>query len=239
MSVVAVIPARGGSKGIPGKNLRTVDGLPLVARAVESALACEYIDAVYVSTDDPAIAAAARMTGAEVIERPAELATDTATSESALIHALDAMRFEPDVLVFLQATSPFIDPDDLDDAIGRVLDGPEDVVFAAVETFAFLWTIDGEGVNHDPSTRPRRQDREPHYRETGAFYVLRTDGFRAARHRFFGIVGLAIVDELTSIEIDTETELALAESIARSLGSRTENDDNKEEPWLFSSEATR
>ncbi len=233
MSVIAVIPARGGSKGIPGKNLRTVDGLPLVVRAIETAFASELIDAVFVSTDDEEIAAVTRSCGAEVIDRPAELADDAASSESALLHALDSMSPDPDILVFLQATSPFIDPDDLDDAIERVQDGDEDVVFSAVETFAFLWTADGEGVNHDPSVRPRRQDREPHYRETGAFYVLRTDGFRAAGHRFFGAIGLAIVDELTAIEIDTEAELELAENIARSLGSREENE---EEPWLSPSE---
>jgi CMP-N-acetylneuraminic acid synthetase len=107
----------------------------------------------------------------------------------------------------------------------RVLEGDEDVVFSAVETYAFLWAqvdvggvgVVATGVNHDPSFRPRRQDREPHYRETGAFYVMRTTGFRAAGFRFFGRVGIAEVGELGSIEIDTPEELQLANAIAALL----------------------
>ena len=86
--MVAVIPARGGSKGVPGKNLRRVGGVSLVARAVHAARAADSITQVYVSTDDARIAAEARAAGGDVIDRPAELAGDTATSESALLHAL-------------------------------------------------------------------------------------------------------------------------------------------------------
>lgn len=217
MSVVAIVPARGGSKGVPGKNLRRVGGIPLIARAVASARASPLIDRVIVSTDDPAIAAVAHSAGAETVDRPESLAGDTASSESALLHTLDTLDEEPDIVVFLQVTSPFIDPADLDEAIERVRSGAEDVVFSAAETFAFLWRLsdDGaEGVNHDASTRPRRQDREPHYRETGAFYVMRAAGFRAAGHRFFGRVGVTVVDDRTSIEIDTAAELELANAIA-------------------------
>ncbi len=217
MSVVAVVPARGGSKGVPGKNLRRVGGVPLVARAVSAALATPSVDRVLVSTDDDAIAHVARAAGAEIVRRPAELASDTATSEAALLHAIDQLEEEPEVLVFLQATSPFVDPLELDAAIARVRDGREDVVFSAFETYAFLWreTPDGAaGVNHDHSFRPRRQDREPHYQETGAFYVMRTAGFRAAGFRFFGRVGVARTDERRAIEIDDEHQLELARAIA-------------------------
>ncbi|HWH96886.1 MAG TPA: NTP transferase domain-containing protein, partial [Pseudolysinimonas sp.] len=118
--VVAVIPARGGSKGVPGKNLRRVGGMPLIGRAVAAARAASRVDRVVVSTDDDEIAAVAREWGAEVVDRPAALAGDTASSESALMHTLDTLRsrgVETGILVFLQATSPFIDPADLDDAI--------------------------------------------------------------------------------------------------------------------------
>lgn len=218
--VVAVIPARGGSKGVPRKNLRRVGGVPLLARAIESARAAALIDRVVVSTDDHEIAAVAREWGAEVVDRPAELSGDTASSESALLHALDVLAqagVATRVLVFLQATSPFLDPDDLDDAIGRVLAGRESSVFAAVASWGFLWRHgpDGmSGVNHDPAARPRRQDREPEYLETGAFYVLDAAGFRAAGHRFFGRTGVALVDERHALEIDTEEQLQLAAAIA-------------------------
>lgn len=222
MSVVAVIPARGGSKGVPGKNLRPVGGVPLISRAVFSARATPGIDLVAVSTDDPRIAAAASAAGARIVDRPPGLAGDTATSESALLHALDVLEREGhdvEVIAFLQATSPFIDPVALDRAVERVRAGEVDVAFSATETYIFLWRdadgpVGAEGVNHDPAIRPRRQDREPHYAETGAFYVMRAAGFRAAGHRFFGRVGVAPVDARGALEVDTLEELELAAAIA-------------------------
>lgn len=224
--MVAMIPARGGSKGVPGKNLRTVGGVSLVARAVASALAADLVDAVFVSTDDSEIAAAARAAGADVIDRPAELSGDTASSEAALLHALDSLDAEPGILVFLQATSPFIRAADLDAAITRVRDGESDVVFAARPSHGFLWRDTPEGatgINHDHSVRLRRQDSEPQFLETGAFYAMRVDGFRERGFRFFGRIGLGLVPELTAIEIDTEDDLALAEALAgRALISQSE-----------------
>jgi N-acylneuraminate cytidylyltransferase len=217
VSVVAVVPARGGSKGVPGKNLKRVGGRSLVARAVDAALAATTIDRVLVSTDAAEIAAGARSAGAEVVDRPAEIAGDTASSEAAVLHALASLDEQPEVVVFIQATSPFIDSADLDSAVRRVLTGQEDVVFSATETFAFLWqrTADGAvGVNHDAAVRPRRQDREAHFQETGAFYVMRTEGFVRGGHRFFGRVGIQEVDPLRGLEIDSEHELELARLIA-------------------------
>jgi YrbI family 3-deoxy-D-manno-octulosonate 8-phosphate phosphatase len=221
-AAVAVIPARGGSKGVPGKNLERVGGVPLVVRAVRAALQAG-IPTVCVSTDDVGIAAAVREAGGTVIERPADLSGDTATSESALQHALSVLEqqgLRPQVLAFLQATSPFLDPRGLRAAVDRVLGGAEDVVFSAFETYAFLWRENPDGavgVNHDASTRPRRQDREPHLQETGAFYVMRADGFRQAGHRFFGRVGVERVAEDLALEIDTPAELQRARQLAALL----------------------
>jgi CMP-N-acetylneuraminic acid synthetase len=246
MNVVAVIPARGGSQGVRAKNLRQVGGVSLVARAVIAARSSLMIDRVIVSTDDAAIALEATSAGAEIVERPAGLANDTATSESALLHALDSLDEPVDVLVFLQATSPFIDVAALEVAIARVLGGVHDVVFSVVESHSFLWTADAGGVNHDPRIRQRRQDREPQFRETGAFYVLRAAGFRASRHRFFGSVGLAPVDDRTALEIDTEVDLDFANAIAASidgrLGSRIDegiDTEEWEESWSYPSAAGR
>lgn len=217
---VAIIPARGGSKGVPRKNLRRVGGLPLLARAIATAREVPAIDRVVVSTDDPEIAVVAREWGAEVVTRPAELSGDDATSESALLHALDVLAergLDVGVVAFLQATSPFIDPRDLAEAVRRVAEGRESSVFSAVESWGFLWkpTASGMvGVNHDAASRPRRQEREPEFLETGAFYVMAADGFRAARHRFFGRVGVAVVPERNALEIDTEEQLAMASALA-------------------------
>ncbi|WP_114560613.1 acylneuraminate cytidylyltransferase [Desertihabitans aurantiacus] len=228
MTCIAIIPARGGSQGVPGKNLRPIGGIPLVARAVLSCRAASGIDHVFVSTDDAQIAAAAREAGAEIIHRPAELAGNTASSESALLHALDDVAergIDPQIMVFVQCTSPFIRAEDLDTGVAMVRDGAADSVFSGIETYEFLWRDADEtlppgtgqvvGQNHDASHRPRRQDRRPDFRETGAFYVMRTDGFRRAKHRFFGRTSVVPVSELTSLEIDTVEELELADAFAR------------------------
>lgn len=212
---------------MPGKNLRLIGGVPLVARAVRACRAAKRIDHIVVSTDDAAIAAAARDAGAEVIDRPAALATDTATSESALSHGLDVLAqrgIDADVLVFVQCTSPFIRPQDLDAAVSLVASGSADSAFSGIETYEFLWrdadprSVPGtsamRGQNHDAGVRPRRQDRRPDYRETGAFYAMSASGFREAGHRFFGTTRVVPVSELASLEIDTAEELALADAFA-------------------------
>ena len=227
MSVVAVIPARGGSKQVPRKNVLPVGGVPLVQRAVAVAMASGLIDRVIVSTDDPEIAGLAHAAGARVVDRPAALSGDSASSEVALLHAVDALADDAEVIVFIQATSPFIDADALDFAIKRVKSGREDVVFSAVETYGFLWqqSDDGAvGVNHDHRSRPRRQDRQPHYLETGAFYVMDAAGFKHARHRFFGRVGFETTPESGSVEIDTVEQLGLAQALAPLLDRQVEID---------------
>src|SRR5262245_43438551 len=161
-TIVAIIPARGGSKGLPRKNVRFVGGKPLIAHTI---LAAQRVtDHVYVSTDDVAIATTSRAFDATVIDRPGELAGDTATSESALLHALDALAAqglrEPDIVVFLQATSPLRRPDDLANALRTFRDARADSLFSATATTGFIWRCGPEGprpLNYDPVARPRRQ----------------------------------------------------------------------------------
>lgn len=218
---VAIIPARGGSKGVPRKNVRRVGGVPLVERAVRSALAASGIDLVVVSTDDDEIAAVGAAAGARIVRRPPELSGDTASSESAILHVLTELEREGervDAVAFLQATSPFIPSEALAGAVSAVAEGRADSVFSAYETYGFLWgrTDAGDAValNHDATHRPRRQDREPHFLETGAFYVFRADGFREAQHRFFGRIRIAEVPEWSAIEIDDEQQLRMARALA-------------------------
>lgn len=130
--------------------------------------------------------------------------------------------------MFLQATSPFIPTDPLDDALDALEKG-FDSAFSAHETYGFLWRRDANGeaaaINHDAAHRPRRQDREPHYLETGAFYAFRADGFRDYGHRFFGRIAIIEVPERTAIEIDDEDQLAVAQTIAPLVDSRPERID--------------
>jgi N-acylneuraminate cytidylyltransferase len=223
MSSVAIIPARGGSQGVPGKNLRRVGGVSLLERAVRAARTARQVDEVYVSTDDSDIAYAAELAGAEVIIRPAELADDCASSESALLHALDQLEHvgkSPRVLTFIQCTSPFIDPDTIDHGVELILTDQADSTFAAVVTHEFLWrSLPGDGPalvagqNHNAAFRPRRQDRQPDYRETGAFYVMSAAAFRTSRHRFFGRVAPVAVNAATAVDIDTEDDLVVANAL--------------------------
>lgn len=229
--VVAVIPARGGSKGIPLKNLQKVAGRSLLARAIDAARAAQHIDDVLVSTDHEGIALEAQRAGARVIHRPDEISGDTASSESALLHVLEEIGATDGITVFLQCTSPFIDPASLDSAITRVKDDRADVVFSATQDHSFLWRLDesdhAEAVGHDAAHRPRRQDRAPHYNETGAFYVMRTEGFRTARHRFFGRIEIEEVPLEQAREIDSMSDLTLVRAIAA----------NHEEPRILDVDA--
>lgn len=219
VSIVAIIPARGGSKGIPGKNLQVVGGVSLVARSILSANQSTLIDSVFVSTDDSEISSEARRYGAKVIERPAKHATDKASSESVLLHALKKIPREVEILVFLQCTSPFIDVDALDVAISKVQSGEYDSVFSAQESYDFIWSVNKhqevKGLNHDENRRFRRQERSPSLVETGAFYVLNAKKFKKIEHRFFGKIGAQIVNEFHAIEIDTPAQLRLAQLIAQ------------------------
>ena len=212
--VVAVIPARGGSKGVPGKNLAPVFGIPLVVRAVRAAQAARRVDRVLVTTDDPLIADAARDAGAGIVQRPAELAGDGASSESALLHALDTATPDADVVVLVQCTSPFLTAADIDAVVAAVADGTADSAFTAAPTHGFLWRPDGTGINHDPAARLRRQDRPVELLETGAAYAMRVANLRRTGHRFVGRVRPVVVDPARTLEIDEPADLLRARLLA-------------------------
>ncbi|MFD7809934.1 cytidylyltransferase domain-containing protein [Streptomyces cellulosae] len=141
--VLAVIPARGGSKGVPAKNLAPVGGVPLVARAVRECRAARHVTDVVVSTDDAAIAETARQAGAEVVLRPADLAGDTATSEAAVLHALDAHEAlhgaRVDVVLLVQCTSPFLTREDVDGVAAAVAHGDADTAVTVAPFHGFVW----------------------------------------------------------------------------------------------------
>lgn len=214
---LALIPARGGSKGIPGKNLQTIGGIPLIGRTVAAAKACPRVGQVVVSTDDDAIAEEAQSHGAEVVRRPVAIAGDTASSESALLHALDTLEQQgplPSLLVFLQCTSPFTSGAQIDQVL-TALENPEiNSAFAVAPWHGFLWRHDGRGINHNPQQpRQRRQDLEPAFLETGAIYAMSTACFRAEGSRFCAPWQPVVIDD-SGPEIDTPADLALCRSLA-------------------------
>ncbi len=219
---VAIIPARGGSKGLVRKNVLRVAGTPLVAYAIEQARSAASVARVLVSTEDEEIAEASLRHGAEVIRRPANLSTDTASSESVLWHALEYLGQQgcrPDLMVFMQCTSPLILSNDIDDAIELLKSEDADCAFAASPFHGFLWERDGTGqavgINHDSGTRLRRQDVEPQFIEAGAFYVMRAEGFRQARHRFFGKVVISLIPRERAWEVDEPADVPMIELLLR------------------------
>ena len=148
--VLAVIPARGGSKGVAAKNLAPVAGVPLVARAARECLAARNVTDVVVSTDDPAIAEAARSAGAEVVERPAEIAGDLATSEAAVLHAMDTYeerhRKPLHTVLLVQCTSPFLVREDVEGVVAAVTEDGADSALTVAPFHGFVWREgDGDG----------------------------------------------------------------------------------------------
>lgn len=217
VGALALIPARGGSKGIPSKNLQTVGGRSLVVRSIDAAFASQSVERVVVSTDDSEIRSAALEVGAEVVVRPAAIAGDIASSESALLHALTTLELTaplPDRFVFLQCTSPFTSGSQID-LVLKALDDPTiNSSFAVQPWHGFLWSEDGRGINHDP-TRPRkrRQDLDSVYLETGAIYAIRTMPFRHSGSRFCPPCQPVVLYD-SGPEIDTVSDLDLCRAIA-------------------------
>ncbi|MEB3201675.1 MAG: acylneuraminate cytidylyltransferase family protein [Synechococcus sp.] len=225
LAPLVLIPARGGSKGIPGKNLRSVGGVPLLARSVRAARAAASVGAIWVSSDDPAIGALGEREGAGWLPRPAEISDDRASSEAALLHALAELAGRgalPAVFVFLQCTSPFTTGMQIDAVMGALQSSQANMAFSAVPWHGFLWARDGDGhgigVNHDSDQpRQRRQDLTPTYLETGAIYAIRTAAFLEHRTRFVP-PALPVPFEGSAPEIDTAADLAACELLAPMLG---------------------
>jgi len=227
MECLAIIPARGGSKGIPRKNLYLLDGRPLVAHSIEQALLARYVNRVVVSTDDPEIGAVSKQYGAEVVWRPTQISGDQASSEAALLHVLETLKkedgYNPDLLVFLQCTAPLTLALDIDGTVQTLLDEKADSAFAAARSYYFLWrtetdedgNINAVGINHDKRIRQLRQEREPQYIETGAVYAMHVPGFLASGHRFFGKTALYEMPIERGLDIDELVDLKVAEVILR------------------------
>lgn len=221
LAPLALIPARGGSKGIPGKNLCAIGGIPLLARTVRAAHQAQCVGTIWVSSDDAAIGALGEQEGAGWLQRPSALAGDTASSEEALIHSLTTLAKRgplPPLFVFLQCTSPFTRGDQIDAVVNALRTSDAAMAFSVQPWHGFLWRRDqgghGLGVNHDPSQpRPRRQDLAPTYLETGAIYAIRTLPFLRQGTRFVAPT-LPVPIEDPAPEIDTPADLTLCRQLA-------------------------
>ena len=212
--VVSVILARGGSKGIPRKNIVDINGKPLLAYTIEASINSG-VDHTWVSTDDADIAAVANKYGARILRRPTRLATDRSTSESALLHFAEEVDFEH--VVFIQPTSPLLKSEYIDSGIAMI--GEYDSIFSAyVQHWTPRWTktLPSEPIGWEPDNRPRRQDADEVYVENGAFYITTREAFEKSKLRYSGRVGYYRMPLKRSFQIDTQEELDLIRNLIRS-----------------------
>lgn len=223
---VVIIPARGGSKGIPKKNITPFCGKPLLAWSILQAKGATEVDEVYVSTDDAEIAAVAREFGVQVIARPAAISDDAATSESALEHALseiDPAGSAVSLVVFLQATSPVRESSDIDNAVRKIRAEKANSLFSGPTLRDFgIWGYDADGqltsITYDYTKRGRRQDAPLQHLENGSIYVFTPETLFAHHNRLGGKIAISEMELWKSFEIDEPSDVALCELIFKAKG---------------------
>ena len=233
---VAFIPVRGGSKSIPLKNIKEIHGRPLVYWTVAAACDCRSIDKVYVATDSKEIRLCVekfcsedykRFGKVSVVDRSAESASDTASTELAMIEFAKAHRF--DNIVLIQATSPMLTGADLDNGFNAFSVKDTDSVLSVVPQKRFIWTLDNEGnataQNYDVNNRPRRQDFEEYYVENGAFYITSRKDLLATGCRLSGNIRISLMSEDTYYEIDEPSDWTVTQALMEKREQKEEKPD--------------
>jgi CMP-N-acetylneuraminic acid synthetase len=209
MKIKSLILARGGSKGIPNKNIISIKGKPLLSYVIKTALQSLAND-VWVSTDCKKIASVAKEYGSKVIDRPKEISKDKSKSEEALLHFANNVDF--DILVFIQPTSPLLLPEDINKGLSMMLD--YDSIFSAYkEHWIPRWNINGCPYNWNIYNRPMRQDMPEQHVENGAFYITTKKALLESQCRYSGKIGIVEMPMLRSFQIDTPEDLELIKKL--------------------------
>ena len=208
MNIVSVILARGGSKGIPKKNIIDINGKPLIYYSIEASKKSA-VSKTFVSTDSDEIAEISIRHGASGrIERPKHLATDDSKSDDALLHFANIIDF--DILVFIQPTSPMINHFYINEGIDMIINGGYDSVFTATkEHWIPKWNNNIEPVDWDIYNRPMRQDKENLYTENGMFYITKRKNLLESKLRYSGKIGIVEIPLKDSFQIDSMDDLEL------------------------------
>lgn len=223
--ILCIIPARGGSKGLPGKNIKTLIDKPLIAWTIDAAKKSRYIDKVIVSTDDSKIKTVSIQYEVDVIDRPYELATDDASTIDVILHSLEILRKEhnylPEYVMLLQCTSPLRNEKHIDEAIEKLINnqsGAKSLISVTKEEHPPFWLrkINSKGYleryfNFDANNLARRQDFEELYRPNGAIYLAKTNQLIKNRSYQTEKTMPYIMDAVSSIDIDTEIDFKLVE----------------------------
>lgn len=213
--VLGLITARGGSKGVPGKNIRNIGGLPLIAWSIMTARKSTLIDTLVVSSDDSAILETAREYDCETpFVRPAELATDEARSVDVVLHAIQTLEKRYDLLVLLQPTSPLRSAEDIDSCINILLETNTSSVVSVCSVDKspyWMYSMNVNGILRpimDLEDRPaRRQDAQPVYLPNGAVYVVNIEQFERQKSFIDALTRGYIMPSNRSLDVDTEEDL--------------------------------
>ena len=209
MKIAGVILARGGSKGIPNKNIIKINGKPLIQYSID-ALIQSNCGPIFVSTNDRQIANVSKSLGANIINRPDDLATDISTSESALLHAVNFI--DADIIIFVQPTSPLIEVKYINEGLEKL--NKYDSVFSVFEDHWLpSWTEEITPIDWDINNRPRRQDKKTKLIENGAFYINHSSNILKDNNRLSGNIGCSVMNDKTYFEIDSEDDWKIIESI--------------------------
>tara|TARA_Y100000817_G_scaffold13523_1_gene10359 strand:+ start:399 stop:1091 length:693 start_codon:yes stop_codon:yes gene_type:complete len=219
MKIISIIPARGGSKSLPRKNLVEFLGEPLINKTIEQSINSEYIDKTIVSTDNQEIKQQSLKYNLEVIDRPKDISGDEATTESAMMHVLETLKndedYIPDIVILLQVTSPLRKNDDIDNSIKKFIEEKSDSLISGSHFEDFLFwekkNNDWEAVNYSPENRMRRQDRNPQFVENGSIYIFKPEILYKLNNRIGGKMTLYEMEFWQTWEIDTKEEIDLLE----------------------------
>ena len=216
--IISIIPARGGSKGLKNKNIYPLLKKPLINYTIMQSLNSKMINFTYVSTNDGMISKIAKDCGSKVIKRPDSLSSDNSSSESAIIHALGEIKKDtglvPDIVVFLQATSPLRLKNDIDNSIKQFINNDVDSLFSVTKISDLtLWTNEAgwESLNFNYKNRLMRQDRPSNYIENGSIYIFKPSLIKEKDNRIGGNIGAYEMEFWQTWEIDTMDEIDLVE----------------------------
>jgi N-acylneuraminate cytidylyltransferase len=228
-NIIAIIPARGGSKGIPNKNIIDFCGKPLIAWTIEQCLSSKYISSVWVSSDSQEILEVAKKYNAKTIQRPDNISSDFASSESAWIHAIENIEQDETIdLVFApQITSPLRETQDIDNAIELFQEEKYDSMFSSsMAEDLFFWQKDKQNIlksiNYDYSNRQRRQDVQKQIIENGSFYIFKPEIIKQYNNRFGGKIGHFEMEFWKMFEIDNLKDVRMCQALMQEflLGSK-------------------
>ena len=224
--IIAIIPARGGSKGLPRKNIKTLVGKPLIAWTIEQAKSSRYIDKIIVSTEDQEIEEIAEKYGAEIIKRPKKLAMDKSITIDVIFQALKILKAEnynPDIIVLLQPTSPLRSVEDIDNAIKLFLNNNCKSVVSVCETSHspyWCFKIEDEYLKplfEEKYLRMRRQDLENIYKPNGAIYISTPQALYKYKTFYSNCIIPYIMPAERSIDIDNKIDFMLAELLIKNV----------------------